>query len=298
MPSAATPNAEMQTPTCWVCGGRDLHLVRRGQPAAELRPDSFRITDSDYGRTGDLYRCTGCGFLECPTVPDVLPFYVEMDDAAYEETRGPRVLQADRLLRAVAAHRTEGRLLDVGAGSGILVEAALARGYQAEGIEPSHGLCRRAEALGLPVRNGVLPHPGMEGPYEIVTLVDVIEHVQDPVGLLAQIRAVLADDGAALIVTPDVRSVAARLMGRSWWHYRLAHVGYFGRSTLALALAKAGLEAVETRRPGWYFPASYLAVRVLSYLPAALRPPVPRLLERVTVPLNLFDSLAVLCRKA
>jgi len=37
--------------------------------------------------------------------------------------------------------------------------------------------------------------------------------------------------------------------------------------------------------------------RTLSYLPPMLRPPVPGVLSRVTVPLNLFDSLAVVFQR-
>jgi 2-polyprenyl-3-methyl-5-hydroxy-6-metoxy-1,4-benzoquinol methylase len=40
-------------------------------------------------------------------------------------------LQAERLLQSVSRHRPGGRLLDIGAGSGILVEVATRLGYRA-----------------------------------------------------------------------------------------------------------------------------------------------------------------------
>ena len=58
------------------------------------------------------------------------------------------------------------------------------------------------------------------------------------------------------VVTPDVGSVAARLMRHRWWHFRAAHIGYFNHRTLAAAAAKAGLRVVSTRRPVWYFKAA------------------------------------------
>ena len=112
-----------------------------------------------------------------------------------ETGRAPRALQAERLLGAVRPYCPTGRLLDIGAGAGILVDAANRAGYRAEGVEPSDWMVRRAAEHGVTVHRGVLPMPGISGPYDVVTLVDVIEHVSDPADLLAQARAVLAPDG-------------------------------------------------------------------------------------------------------
>ncbi|HEX2115873.1 MAG TPA: class I SAM-dependent methyltransferase [Alphaproteobacteria bacterium] len=257
----------------------------------------FKITDADYGRTGDIFRCEACGFLQCATMTDVLDFYVEMADEDYEATSRQRALQQRKLLEAVGRVRPNGRLLDVGAGSGVLVEQAIALGYAAEGIEPSVALHSRARARGLPVHHGVLPNRSAQGPYDVVTVVDVIEHVPDPVGLMRTIAATMSPQGIAVFVTPDVGSLAARLFGWKWWHYRIAHIGYFDRHTLRRAAQAAGLEVILTKRPCWYFPASYLLSRAARYLPKALRVPSPGFLDRITVPLNLFDSLMVVCRK-
>jgi SAM-dependent methyltransferase len=235
-------------PHCWLCGTPTLKLRRSGNLPEQLTPEDFRITDYNYGRTADVYRCTSCGFLECPTIPDVLSFYQEMDDDEYEATRAERVLQAKHLLKRIAAQKRGGTLLDVGAGSGIMVETALATGYKAEGIEPSAPLQRRAVRLDLPVHSGVLPSVNVRGPYDIVTLIDVIEHVPNPVELMEHIRDVMADDGICVVVTPDVRSLAARIMGKRWWHYRIAHIGYFDRKTLSHAFDRACPTSAFMRR--------------------------------------------------
>lgn len=256
-----------------------------------LSPGDFAITNSDYGRAGALYRCRECGFLACLDMGEVLSHYEALEDPEYEAGRDERAMQSDRLLSEVEQHVPQGRLLDVGAGAGITVERALARGWDAEGVEPSAWLCERATERGLPVHRGTLPHPDVAGPYDAVVLVDVVEHVTAPVELLREAAALLAPGGAVFVVTPDVASFAARLLGRRWWHVRVAHVGYFTKPTLSLALARAGLQAVAFSRPGWHFRLDYLVPRVHHYLPRWLRIPLPRALSEVTVPLNLFDSL-------
>ena len=283
---------------CWVCDNDDLVLVKEGNVPSALDSEAFRITDAAYGTTATIYRCPACGFLQCQDLDDVLSFYEEMEDQTYEETRAPRALQARKLIDQIKRWRRSGRLLDVGAGSGILVEEAERAGFAAEGIEPSGWLQRQAVDRGLKVHHGVLPHPEAGGPFDLVTLIDVVEHVPTPVPLLAGLRDVMADDGLAVVVTPDVGSMAARLMGWKWWHYRIAHIGYFNRKTLDRAIRAAGLAPVQVHRPWWYHPGDYLAERAFGYLPRAIRPPVPGFLRRLTVPLNLFDSLMVVCRRA
>ncbi len=284
--------------SCWVCGAQAL-VLKRQSTTGVMRSEDFAISDSHYGRTAAVYQCAGCGFLECPDVPDVVPFYEDLEDPAYVESRPSRVLQSRALLRTIArltGQRLEGlRLLDIGAGSGPLVEAALAMGVRAEGVEPSRWLCEYARRSGLPVHHGVLPHPEAPGPFDVVSLIDVIEHTTSPLDMLGRAVEVLAPGGVVVIVTPDVSSIAASLLGWRWWHYRTAHVGYFNRRTLARLCTRAGLTAGPSVRPGWVLPLSYLVARVGRYLPFRL--PTGALFGSIAVPFNLGDSILLVARR-
>jgi SAM-dependent methyltransferase len=284
---------------CWVCDARAL-VLKKPSDVSAMQPEDFAISDARYGRTAAVYQCQDCGFLECADMSDVVSYYEALEDRAYMASRPERLLQARRLLQDVA--RMTGcdlrglRLLDVGAGSGPLVEEALAGGVRAEGVEPSQWLCARATALGLPVHHGVLPHRDVSGPFDVVTLVDVIEHTTDPVSLLRHAAAEVAPGGVVVLVTPDVSSVAARLLGWRWWHFRLAHVGYYSRGTLERLCQRAGLRAASIGRPGWVLPLPYLLERVERYLPFRL--PRVRRLASVAVPFNLRDSILLIARRA
>lgn len=290
---------------CALCAARGLVLARRGNLESPLAARDFAVTDDHYGVTADIHRCPACGFLQCASLPDPLPYYEALEDEAYDQGRKERRLQERRVLEIVSqslpSSSPEGsrgrRLLDIGAATGVLVEEARRMGFEAAGIEPCRAFQRRAAELGLPVHLGTFPHAALPGPFDIVTLVDVLEHVLDPIGLLRAVSDVLTETGVGAIVTPDVGSVAARLMGKRWWHYRSAHVGYYTRATLFLALAKAGLEPIAVRRPTWVFAGDYLLARALRYLPRPLRIRPPGFLNRIAVPLNLRDSLLVLCRR-
>jgi 2-polyprenyl-3-methyl-5-hydroxy-6-metoxy-1,4-benzoquinol methylase len=280
---------------CRICSSA-TNLQWSSNIEQDLTSDSFAITDAHYGQTSAIYKCSSCGFLQCHDLPDVLSYYEQLEDLAYEQGRKERLLQAEAVLKHLKRYRSHGRLLDVGAGSGILVEKALESGFQAEGVEPSIWLQEHAAKLNLPVRRGVLNDLPTGELFDIITLIDVIEHVVDPVGLMREIGSHLRPDGYAVVVTPDCSSFFAKLLGRRWWHYRVAHIGYFNKSTLSQACLNAGFEVVNVERPCWYFTTDYLWVRIMKYFPRWLRLRPMNWMNKITIPINLRDSLLLIVK--
>ncbi len=274
-----------------------MTFVKPSNITETLNSSSFAITDSNYGSTGRLYRCEGCGFIQCSELSDVASYYQDLEDKQYELGRKERGIQARKLLELLRPLQGSGRLLDIGSGTGILLEQALSMGYDAEGVEPSCWAQKKSTEYGLKVHLGTYPHPDIKNTFDLVTLVDVIEHVPNPVELLAHVALQLDENGFGLVVTPDRGTLIPRIMGWKWWHYRIAHIGYFTRRNLLLALDRAGLEPVKIGRPSWYFSAGYLLERIYRYLPSILRIPFPDSLDRIVVSLNLGDSIYILFKK-
>jgi 2-polyprenyl-3-methyl-5-hydroxy-6-metoxy-1,4-benzoquinol methylase len=273
-----------------------------------LVPTDLAITDSNYGATLALRRCRECSFIfaEGGDLSQLLGLYEKLSDPGYEGSQDSRELQMHWLIdRALAARPGAKTLLDIGAASGLLVKLAREQGLEAQGIEPSHELVAAAARLyGVELIQGSVPHERLLGSrFDVIFLADVIEHVPDPVGLLRDARLLLAADGVLVVATPDVGSLVRRLLGKRWWHFRLAHVGYFDAASLGEACNRAGLAVTSRYRAKWFFRVSYLAERVLRYLPLRA---AERLLRTTTlgrrvggtvVPLNLFDSWVFVCKR-
>ncbi len=273
-----------------------------------LEPKDLQITDHRYGVTLALFECSDCGFVYAGAdeLAELTALYEKLTDPAYEGSQEARRLQMEWLLGSLRELRPQARtLLDIGAGIGLLVGVAAESGLQAVGVEPSRWLVEHARPLtGGALLPGLFPHPSLSGQtFDLITLVDVIEHVADPIQLLRDCRESLAAEGVLMVVTPDVRSLAARLLGDRWWHFRLAHVGYLDRHTLTMAARQVQLSPIESFRAKWFFPVRYLAHRSAEYLPVGW---LNRLAERIrplrwvydrVIPLNLGDSLVMVLER-
>lgn len=297
----------MDAGTCCVCGETRSQAWKRRNLDRPLVPDDFLITDSRYGVTLSLVRCEGCGFVFAvdSELDRLTSLYEALEDRSYEEGEEFRGLQMRWLLRHCQRMRPAAQtLLDVGSAAGLLLREARDLGLAAEGVEPSQSLARAAKDSGVVVHLGTLPHPALgERRFDVVTAIDVIEHVADPVALLRSSAQYVAPGGILALVTPDVGSLAARLLGERWWHFRLAHVCYFDRKSLDSAVTAAGLRVVDRRRAKWFFETGYLADRMNQYLPVAglnrvlRRIPGIRALYKVVIPLNLGDSFFLILEK-
>jgi len=283
---------------CRLCQSQNVTLVKQANITTDLQSSHFAITDCHYGTTLDIYACADCGLLQSLRTKNITQYYQALEDPLYQDGRKERCIQARSILKHFKKYLRTGKILDVGAGSGILVEEALKMGYQAIGIEPSVWLQQKAEEHHLPVIQGVLPSDLIRGPFDAVTLIDVIEHVEDPIALLYEIRSVLAPNGLLILNTPDVRSFFAKALRWNWWHFRIAHITYFDKKTISMLLSKTGFEILHLRRPCWYFNAEYLFERIQKYLPKFLHMKTPAWCKNIIIPLNLFDSFEIVCRQA
>lgn len=289
---------------CPACGGGDIHPWRTGTfDPARLDASTVRITDSGYGLVWDLGRCRSCGhiFADPSPAPELVDrLYGRLEDPLYDAEAEGRERNFARILDFLEKARpAKGRLLDVGAATGLLMNLARRRGWAVEGVEPSAWAVRSArERFGLDVREGVFESvPLPAAACDAVTMVDVIEHTARPADAVARAAEILKPGGILCVVTPDVRSAAARLAGRRWWHFRPAHLSYFCRRSLDALLARGGFRVFARRRYAWTFSAHYLVSRLPATRGLLRGRRAASLLRRISIKLALGDSFEIYARK-
>ena len=290
--------------SCPACGGNRLRPHTKATfDISEFRAESIRITDSHYGRAWDLARCEDCGhsFADpCPTPAFINALYSALEDPLYDEESGGREKNFLRVFKTLEKLRPEkGRLLDVGSATGILMDLAARLGWETEGVEPSSWAVTYArKKYGLTIHERVFEMAPLEAAsFDVVTMIDFIEHTARPYDVMRKAAEVLRPGGLLCIVTPDIRSAASRLARGKWWHLRPAHLACFSRRSLDALLKRTGFSVVRRKSYSWTFSAHYLAtrLRVSRFLACSGRP--ASFLKRIPIKLALGDSFEIYARK-
>jgi SAM-dependent methyltransferase len=154
-----------------------------------------------------------------------------------------------------------GRVLDIGCGDGLVVEMLMKHGLRCEGIEPSREATELAIAAGLPVVRGSFPHPAVQGPFDLVLMTHVLEHILDPKQTL-RLLAPLAPNGYLVLTQTNYRGVIPRTFGERWYAWcPEGHYYHFTPAGLRRMLSGLGyrvemeqpISAVHTSRRHRYF---------------------------------------------
>ncbi len=253
--------SETVHPACPVCEDRSASL--------RYRITRFEILD-----------CRGCGLVYLWPVPDPaeiramfarlyttgegsVPELRSYYGFCYEDApANPLVQSYERWLDELERHRSPGRLLDVGCGTGLFLAVARRRGWEPFGIDDCAEATRHArEHFGLEVWSGEFTDLVSEGRrFDAITGWDVIEHSRAPVELLRAAGRALEPGGVLGLSTPNQRSIldlvagalyrgsGGRLTAPLEKFYIEQHFLYYTPQTLGASLARAGFELVSLRR--------------------------------------------------
>jgi dolichyl-phosphate beta-glucosyltransferase len=171
------------------------------------------------------------------------------------------------VLDVLDRHGVDGPVLDVGAGAGGLLERLRGAGRPAVGLEldPLALQLAAAQGGGSPLSRAVAEAlPVRDAAAAAVTSLDVIEHLEDDVAGLRELRRVAGPDGLVVVMVPAYRW--------AWSDHdvRLGHRRRYDRAGLRAAAAAAGLDVLRcTHVHSWLVPPA-LVIR---------RTPIGRLLR-------------------
>lgn len=146
-------------------------------------------------------------------------------------------------------------VLDVGCGTGAILEIGRALGANMEGLEVDLSVVERIVSQGFQCHGGSLTSCNTltDRHYDRVILNQVLEHLERPIEALKRCGQILRDDGEVVIAAPCLDGFLRRICGRRWmsWHAPY-HVNHFSKRALAVAAKGAGLEikSFKLRTPG------------------------------------------------
>lgn len=207
--------------------------------------------------TRQYVRCPHCRlvFLHPRPSPELLEGYFrETYDGAYGEAESSddRRPVFESVLEHVSAYRRPpGTILDIGCGDGEFLMLCRAAGWTGTGIELSQGAAIRAAKKGftmLPPQ--ALDRPEGAGQFDVVTLINVLETVVDPVAMLRQVAGALTPEGVVVVRATNgafhlaLRAPAAWIGSR---YDQAFHWYLYTTTALSRLMAQAGLEVIGLR---------------------------------------------------
>ena len=236
-----TVNPSVSRLHCPLCGKSEARVI------SEMDSFGFKVR---------YYLCKTCGFVyqnpgESAAADPV--FYQETYRQLYQATEEPTAkdlrqqrLRAEYQLELLQYHGVcrLSRALDIGASSGTLLQTIHeAYGAETVGVEPGNAYRKLAEAKGFKLYPSLeLLKAGDTERFDMVSMMHVLEHLEDPLGTLREIRLdLLADNGFLLVEVPNFYAHDS---------YELAHLSCFTEHTLAEMLTQAGYKILHTRKHG------------------------------------------------
>lgn len=195
-----------------------------------------------------LARCSSCDLVfqvgwEDVYGAELYEYYATRLDWPAERVHKPLNLERMGDVLDGLETRVRGRrLLDVGCGDGTAVRAAVERGWDASGIElsaPAVELCRR---FGLDCSTtDVFDRSLDDERYDVIVMIELLEHVPEPGRFLARAGQLLAPGGILYLTTPNFGSLSRRVLGGDWPVIHPEHLSYFQTGTLRALATGAGL---------------------------------------------------------
>ena len=251
---------------CAACGGGAL------TPWARARDVEYKSVPDEF----TFVRCSSCGSvsLETPPADRLETIYPKNYYSFGRAATGPVHRVKDwldrRWFRSVTRALPGSVLsaLDVGGGAGHQLNA-LRRAEPRFVRTVVVDLDREAEAAAIAsgheyVRARVEDAP-LRGPFDLILLLNLIEHVADPGAVLRRARALLSPAGVVLVKTPNVDSLDARLFRhRNWGGLHCPrHWVLFTAASFTSAAERAGFRVRH-----WHYTqgAPFWTVSVLAWL--------------------------------
>lgn len=157
--------------------------------------------------------------------------------------------RADQLRHVEAAGHVAGsRVLEIGCSSGDLLCLLRDRGATVAGVEPGDVSRGIARSRGLDVVATLAEVRG--GPFDIVVLFDVLEHLPSPVSTLQWVSTKLSLSGRVVIGVPNIESLEFRLLKGRWFALELPrHLTHFSPTGMERLAATAGLAVRRLHYP-------------------------------------------------
>ena len=224
---------------CPACGAAHPRFVGR---------IASRYTGHGFTDGGELFECSSCSllYLEKPaSSAELTEKYEELPADLLPEIAGR--YDFDFALRLIESAPGAPTVLDVGCFRGDFLQLLPDR-VAKFGIEPGREARQIMEQRGIKsLGETIASASAPEGTFDFITMMDVAEHLPNPLGAIQKLSRWLKPGGKLIITTGDSDALPWRLSRLSYWYYLPQHLSFCNRRWFAWAADKSGLRVESTK---------------------------------------------------
>lgn len=268
IPSVRVAESDIETPLCPLCHSSSASIIHIFDP--------FKVAS-----------CRKCGMIYLnPRLKESVigslyreeAYFSRCEDTGYEDYSFQEKslrMTFRRFLNELKRHRmTSGRLLEIGCGYGYFLEEAKSFFSSLAGTELSEKAGTLAkQKTGADIFIGTVDSlPPHFKDFDIIVLINVIEHIYAPVNFLSDIKKRLNSSGTIIIATPDIGSFWYRIMKKNWPSFKIPeHVAFYAEKTLKSLLERSGFQHMNRISFPHAFPFGLITSKFGLKAPGAIR---------------------------
>lgn len=236
--------------TCQICGNTESSLIYNGP----IRLGRFsNISSESYS----LYKCIYCEAIALPNLIEDMAEYYENETYRQEVDAGAELndfhsLHDGEQLKHLSITGTSifrnKIIADIGCGAGSFLDLVSGQAQNALAIEPATKFRNALEDKGYityPYVKDALKD--YQEKVDIAVSFSVIEHIEEPLTFLKEIRMLLGNNGKLIVSTPNAHDLLLESLPEDYpqFFYRKAHLWYFNPQALKNILEMAGYKDIK-----------------------------------------------------
>ncbi|PJZ70576.1 SAM-dependent methyltransferase [Leptospira perolatii] len=202
-----------------------------------------------------IFKCDTCGLQAQFPRPKAEELYTEeyytgSEGFTYKDERKTEFY--DRYvwiarLKNIGKWKSSGNFLDIGCSFGGFLNCAKELGFSPFGVEVSAYAAQACTARGIKVWNSHFLDADLpENFFDVITLVEVIEHLENPRAVFDKLEKILKPGGLLVLQTANFEGWQAKDSGPGYHYYLPGHLYYYSESNLRKILANRNFESVIT----------------------------------------------------
>lgn len=244
----------LESISCPVCNANSFKLVFPINHNSSNVLEILKLDTTD--TTVNIVECQKCAHVYMnPVIKEELMnrYYSVLNSEFYhsgKEVYNENKKEYEDYTSLIQGFKKNGSVLEIGCGNGFLLKTLEAVGYDCYGVEPSPMAFNHAKnQLGLKVENKFLTDSSFyNSKFDIIILIDVVEHITDMQNFMLQIKNVLKDDGILFIGTGNIESLNARIAKDNWGYFlSWEHVSFFNKKSMHYLLQKNNFKNITIR---------------------------------------------------